>query len=115
MPADRWAIVTSATGALARARFEVAGIPDPGVLVTADDVTRGKPDPEGYLAAARALGLAPADAVVVEDTGAGVQAARAAGVGAVIGVGWRPRDAAPDALVDDLRGLRWTDAGLVVA
>ncbi|MGH2819523.1 MAG: HAD-IA family hydrolase, partial [Actinomycetota bacterium] len=57
----------------------------PGVLVTADDVTRGKPDPEAYLRAARALGAFPQDCVVIEDAPAGIAAGRAAGV-PVIGV-----------------------------
>ncbi len=45
-----------------------------------DDVMRGKPDPEPYLAAARKLGLDPARMVAVEDSLAGAQAARAAGM-----------------------------------
>ena len=52
----------------------------PAVLVTADRLTRGKPDPEGYLLAARELGAAPADCVVLEDAPAGIEAGRAAGM-----------------------------------
>lgn len=57
-------------------------------LVTVEDVTRGKPDPEGFLAGARALGLAddPGGVVVFEDSRAGVAAAQAAGM-RVIGIG----------------------------
>jgi sugar-phosphatase len=91
-----------------------AGLPTPAVLVTGDDVRRGKPDPEGYLAAAALLGVAPADAIVVEDSPDGIRAARAAAVGAVLGVGRRAADAAPDARVLDLTAVRWNGAGLWV-
>jgi len=75
-----WAVVTSGTRALATSRLEAAGLPLPAVLVTADDVAAGKPDPEGYLEAARRLGLTPAECLVLEDAPAGVQAALAAGM-----------------------------------
>lgn len=80
IPRDRWAIVTSGTHGVASARLHAAGLPVPGVLVTADRVTRGKPDPEGYLAAASALGIEPSHCIVVEDAPAGVEAARRAGM-----------------------------------
>ena len=54
-------------------------------MVTADDVSRGKPDPEGYLAAAGRLGVDPAEALVVEDAPPGIEAGRAAGA-ATVGV-----------------------------
>ena len=111
-PLDRWAVVTSGRRELALARIAAAGLPAPAVLVTADDVRRGKPHPEGYLAAAAQLAADPADAVVVEDSTDGIRAARAAGVGAVLGVGNRARDT--DAVVPDLVGVRWTDQGLRV-
>ena len=82
---DRVAVVTSATRRLAAARLAAAGIEPPAVMVTAEDVTRGKPDPEGYLAAARRLGVDPAEALVVEDAPPGIEAGRAAGA-AVVGV-----------------------------
>jgi sugar-phosphatase len=113
VPRDRWAVVTSALSDLARARITAAGLPFPAVLVTADLVSRGKPDPEGYLMAARQLGREPADCIVVEDAPQGVVAARAAGVGAVVGVGPRAAEAGVDALVDDLTALSWTEHGLV--
>jgi len=80
LPPGSWAVVTSGTRALATSRLAAAGLPLPSVLVTADDVRAGKPDPEGYLEAARRLGCSPADCVVVEDAPAGVQAALAAGM-----------------------------------
>ena len=80
LPPGSWAVVTSGTRALATSRLAAAGLPLPSVLVTADDVRAGKPDPEGYLEAARRLGCSPADCVVVEDAPAGVQAGLAAGM-----------------------------------
>ena len=74
-----WAVVTSADRRLARERLGAAGI-DPPVLVTFDDVTAGKPDPESYLVAARRLGVDPARCLVVEDSEAGLAAGRAAGM-----------------------------------
>lgn len=74
----RWAVVTSADRALASARLGHCAIRPP-VLVTVDDVTRGKPDPQGYLIAADRLALEPSRCLVVEDSDAGVAAGRAAG------------------------------------
>jgi sugar-phosphatase len=79
LPADRWTVVTSATERLARIRMAVAGIPLPEKLVTADQVKRGKPDPEPFLAGAALLGVAPAECVVFEDSPSGVAAGRSAG------------------------------------
>ena len=73
-----WAVVTSADPPLARTRLAAAGI-RPALLVTIDDVRAGKPDPEGYLLAARKLGVDPRRCLVVEDAEAGVTAGRAAG------------------------------------
>ncbi|WP_432484687.1 HAD-IA family hydrolase [Kineococcus esterisolvens] len=79
VPAGRWAVVTSCSRPLADARRHAAGLPEPAVLVTYDDVTRGKPDPECFVLGARRLGVDPADCLVVEDAPAGLAAARAAG------------------------------------
>ncbi len=73
-----WAVVTSADRRLAQARLSAAGIAA-AVLVTTDDIAAGKPDPEGYVLAAKLLGVAPADCLVVEDAEVGLTAARAAG------------------------------------
>ncbi len=75
----RNAIATSCTMPLARTRIEAAGLRPPSVLVTADDVEHGKPAPDPYLEAARRLGVAPTDCLVVEDAPAGLASARAAG------------------------------------
>lgn len=85
LPPDRWAVVTSANRALALTRLAAAGFPVPNVLVTVDDVTRGKPDPAPYIHAARQLSAMADRSVVLEDTPVGVQAGRAAGA-TVIGV-----------------------------
>ena len=80
VPADRFAVVTSGTRALAVARLRAAGIAVPEVLVTAEQVENGKPDPEGYLRAAAQLGVEPEHSVVLEDAPAGVAAGLAAGM-----------------------------------
>ncbi len=74
-----WAIVTACDRRLAPARLGAADIA-PALVVTCDDLTAGKPDPQGYLLAAARLGVAPAECLVVEDAAAGVQAGRAAGM-----------------------------------
>ena len=78
----------------------------PRVLVGAYDVKLGKPDPEGYLSAARQLGVEPSRTIVFEDTPAGVAAGRAAGA-RVVGMTttYRTLDHC-DALVGDLHGIR---------
>lgn len=75
-----WAVVTSGNPPTARTRLQFGSLPWPRVLVTADDVRRGKPAPDGYLLAAERLGVAPSDCLVIEDAPAGVEAARAAGM-----------------------------------
>jgi sugar-phosphatase len=80
LPPEAWAVVTSGTHALVTSRLSAAGLPLPPVLVTAEDVAAGKPDPQGYLEAARRLGRPPADCLVIEDAPAGVEAALAAGM-----------------------------------
>ena len=80
LPQNRFAIVTSATSPLARARIGYADLPLPEHLVTADDVTEGKPSPEPYLKGAALLGFAPQDCIVVEDAPAGIVSAHQAGM-----------------------------------
>jgi sugar-phosphatase len=80
LPPTRWAVVTSGGRDVATLRLAHTGLPRPKVLICAEDVRCGKPDPEGYLAAATRLGASPADCVVVEDAPAGLQAAARAGM-----------------------------------
>jgi sugar-phosphatase len=79
LPTEKWAIVTSATKRLMLGRLEAAGLPAPERIVSADDVERGKPDPEPYRKGAELLGCTPAECVVVEDAPSGVGAGKAAG------------------------------------
>ncbi|GED87266.1 HAD-IA family hydrolase [Streptomyces sp. NPDC091412] len=99
------ALVTSADVALSTARMAAAGLSLPDVRVTAESVGASKPDPEGFLKGAAELGVAPADCVVFEDSGAGIAAGRAAGM-RVIGVGPRAGFHRPDAVVRDLTEVR---------
>lgn len=85
IPAGRWGVVTSGSRLLASARLRFCGLPVPKVLITADDVTQGKPHPEPYLKGAHAMGLNPAECLVIEDAPAGIEAARAGGM-AVVGI-----------------------------
>ena len=115
LPAGLWAVVTSATSDLAAARLAAAGIAPPEVLVTADDIRAGKPAPDGYRLAAHRLGAPLAACVVLEDAASGVAAARAAGVGDVVGVGERALETDADVVVADLRSVAYDPAaGAVV-
>jgi sugar-phosphatase len=80
LPSDAWAVVTSGTRDTAMTRLTYTGLPVPSVLITADDIRRGKPDPEAYLLAAAKLGIAPGRCVVVEDAPVGISAAHSAGM-----------------------------------
>jgi sugar-phosphatase len=75
-----WAVVTSAPRQLAEIRIQAAGLPLPRLLVPADEITLGKPHPEGYLKAAHELGFPPSECVVFEDTPPGVEAGLNAGM-----------------------------------
>jgi len=107
LPADRWAIVTSASRPLFDARIRAAGLPCPRVVVTADDVVQGKPSGEGYASALRQLGVDARQAAVFEDSALGIAAAHAAGAACIVRVGTgepRPPEAA---VVPDLRWVAW--------
>ena len=84
LPPDRWALVTSADRELVRVRLAAAGIPQPKVMVTAEDVTEGKPDPQGYKLAAQRLGVDAADCLVFEDAPAGIEAGERAGADVLV-------------------------------
>lgn len=79
LPENRWAVVTSAPRALATRRLEAAGLKLPAVLVTAEDVKLGKPDPSGYQLAATRLGVDIGDCAIFEDADIGIRAGEAAG------------------------------------
>jgi sugar-phosphatase len=114
LPGGRWTVVTSGLRELATRRLTAAGLIRPEAFVAAEDVTRGKPDPEPYRRGAEVLGLDPADCVVFEDAPAGIASARAAGIGHVVGVGAASREGAPDVVIADLRSASWVDGRLVL-
>ncbi len=101
LPTNRWSIVTSASRRLALARWSGAGIPIPTNTVTADDVTRGKPDPEPFIAGAHMLRAQIEHCLVFEDSESGARAGLAAGA-RVIAVGDTPWSFEPAARVPDL-------------
>ena len=79
LPPESWALVTSASRELAINRMNAAGLPLPAVMVCAEDVQNGKPEPDGYLNAASALGVRATDCLVLEDAAAGIRAGNASG------------------------------------
>ena len=113
LPANRWTVVTSATERLARLRLAAGGIPVPEKLVTADQVVRGKPHPEPFLAGAALLAASPKDCVVFEDSSSGAEAGRAAGCTVVATTFSHPAESLSAAhyLVRDLTGLRVESVG----
>jgi sugar-phosphatase len=104
LPPDGWAIVTSASRRLGLARWKAAGITPPPHVITADDITRGKPDPQPFLAAAARLDVEPARCAVCEDSNSGGLAANAAGAIA-IAVGDLRWERSPAARIRDLGEL----------
>jgi len=118
LPADRWTVVTSATERLALARLAAGGIPAPARLVTANQVTRGKPHPEPFVAGAALLGFASRECVVFEDSSSGAEAGRAAGCTVIATTFSHPAERLEAAhyLVPDLRSVsvRMDGDGLVM-
>jgi sugar-phosphatase len=110
LPEERWAIVTSATRRLLVGRLKAAGLPVPSRIISADDVERGKPDPEPYRRGAELLGFRPDECVVVEDAPSGVGAGVAAGcrVLGVLGTHSAADLKAADWIVRSLEGLSVT-------
>lgn len=113
LPGAAWAIVTSGSDPLARARIAAAGLPMPGVLVTSSEPVSGKPAPDPYLLAARRLGVDAAACLVVEDAPAGLASAAAAGMRAIGVAGTYPaaRLTPAVAVVEELTALRVTTDG----
>jgi len=117
LPADRWAIVTSAPRALALRRINAAGLPMPALLITADEVVHGKPAPDCFLLAAERLGQPIADCLVFEDTLAGIAAAEAAGAQVIVVTATHhgPLDTPHPRIADYLAlGLDGAEAGALV-
>jgi beta-phosphoglucomutase-like phosphatase (HAD superfamily) len=107
---DPLGLVTSGGRGYAVPRLEQLGLAEFfAVIVTADDVTAGKPDPQGYLRACRELGVAASSCVVFEDAPAGVAAAKAAGLYcvAVTTTHQRSQLGQADRVVADLAEVSW--------
>ena len=79
IPRDRYTIVTSGTRRLATKRLQTVGLPVPRNMISADEVTKGKPNPEPYLAGAAAVRFSANECVVFEDAPSGIRSAQAAG------------------------------------
>ncbi|OBI21776.1 phosphatase [Mycobacterium sp. E2462] len=118
LPYTHWAAVTSGPRSLMAARLAAAQLPAPRLMIGAEDVSHGKPNPESYLKAAAALGVEAGECVVVEDSPAGVGAGRAAGaqVLAVTTTHHATELADADILVADLSsvGIDVTDTGVAL-
>ncbi len=84
LPPERWAVVTSAPRALALRRIGAAGLPVPRNLIAAEDVTKGKPSPDPFLAGAQLLSFAPSRCLVFEDADAGIRSGEAAGCSVLV-------------------------------
>ena len=111
LPSGRAAIVTSCVWPLAMARIAATGLSAPDVIVTADQVRVGKPDPAPYLLAAQRLGVDPADCLVVEDAPAGLTSALAAGAARLAVVTTHAADQLEaDAVIADLDSVCFTVA-----
>lgn len=106
----RWGVVTSGTRALIDGWLGVLDLPRPKMLVVAQDVELGKPDPSCYLLGRKKLGLEDSTSIVVlEDAPSGIKAGKAAGF-TVIALTTthsldRLRDAGADLIVEDLRSI----------
>ena len=115
LPQDRWTIVTSGTRPLAEVRLKAAGLPLPLHLVTASDITHGKPHPEPYLKGAALLGFSAAQCVVVEDVPAGIQSGKAAGARVIAFKTTAPppalRDAGADWILNNCADIRRIGSG----
>lgn len=106
LPPARWAVVTSAPRLLAERRLAVAGLPTPPVLIAAEDIDRGKPDPACYRLAAGRLGVKPGECLVFEDAPAGIAAGAAAGAAVLVVTAAHPEPAATaHPAVQDYAGL----------
>ncbi len=107
LSASGWAVVTSGTRIVTRARMAAAGLPEPPVLITAEDVPVGKPDPAPYRIAAERLGISPADCLALEDAPAGLASAQAAGcVTLALLTTHRREDLDADLIITDLTGVQ---------
>ena len=112
LPPDRWTIVTSCTRPLAEVRIRAAGLPVPKQMITATDISQGKPHPEPYLKAASILGFHPSRCIILEDVPTGIRSAKAAGGKVIAFTTTVPeallRDAGADWVLDNCADIRLT-------
>jgi sugar-phosphatase len=109
IPPEHWAVVTSASRRLALRRLAAAGLPLPHLLIAAEDVTTGKPHPQGYLLAAAGMRARADECLVFEDAQAGILAAKAAGCDVVAIAGAYPHPFQADcATVNDFNGVSFS-------
>jgi HAD superfamily hydrolase (TIGR01509 family) len=103
----RLAVASNSSRRLVDTALATAGIPDAfDAVVTSDDVMHAKPAPDIYLEACRRLGVAPADAVALEDSAAGIAAAKAAGMTCIAVPQYAETDvSAADEVIDSLEAL----------
>jgi sugar-phosphatase len=93
IPPDRYTIVTSGTRRLATKRLQAVDLAVPANMISADEVSRGKPHPEPYLAGAAALGFPASACLVFEDAPSGIRSAQAAGAQVVaIATTYEPKE-----------------------
>jgi len=113
VPEQRRTIVTSSFPDVAMARLLAAGIVPPALMITCEQITRGKPDPEPFLAGAALMCVPPDQAIAFEDTRPGIRSAKAAGctVIAVEGLHRRSELAEADYVVAALTDVRVFNAG----
>lgn len=113
LPDGQWTIATSGRRRTATTRLAHTGLPQPDALVTADDVTQGKPAPDPYRLAAERLGTDPSECIVFEDAPAGVASAHRAGARVIAIASTNPPDAlaAADAVVDRLAEVTIASTG----
>lgn len=115
IPKGLWNVCTSAGTDLGTARLKAAGIDYPQEIVTADHVTKGKPDPEPYALGAKRLKIDSANCLVLEDAISGIKSGWASGAGMVIGVGEEILELTEkEMVISDLRGISYVDGEFVV-
>lgn len=116
LPPGKWAIVTSGGFELVQSRLKKADLPMPKYIISADDVTQGKPSPQPYLMGAHKLGIPIDQCVVVEDAPIGVKAGKAAGMHVIGIASTHPHkellDAGVDFLVGSLAKIQISENGL---
>lgn len=112
LPPERVAIATSCTKALMERRHRQSGLPTPGTMIYRELVSQGKPAPDTFLRAAEALGVDPKETLVVEDSPAGLAAAKAAGAATLAIITTTAiEDLDADGIVNNLEDIAWSVTG----